>query len=564
MKKIICKLQNPFPVELLNTLDIGSFDGHRDSLIEKTLIVTQSIKTFMLDKHSIIVGPFGSGKSALFNLLKNRNKVFEKYQNDLIVSIEEQIQFDELKRDTKILFPNLSEKLTFQLLWKFQVCRRICEELAALNDFPLNNEEKYIGEFLHRTGGIGGHITILSRIKQLVEKISIKLKTNISHSPVDVEISKDQTKTIQTIELNLDKLINNINTSIKSRQLRKCQVIIDKLDKFVAGEEYNIQRSYIESLIELEDDLFSTDTIGFKIFIRSDLYDRLDFSALGPDKVEDNTLRLEWRRSEIRSFVAKRLFISLENAEIWSFKDVIDTSDLSDYALKWFERWQIQDKKFGVFYKFAKVYSKLFGRKRNSTTLFESIDLIILKKLFEHDLYHESSNGKIECITMQDFFDSHFLDGNSVCTPRYMMVFLKELINEASNYYSQSPNLKIVPHQVNGDWVYDLFTSNLVYNSYSMCKEKYIRYVSKVDEKWSKYITNLLEKSGSKSTVDYKWIRSNIDFGENQDEQALHFIIYLKVIGFLKVKKHEVDIKKRIFELPILYKKAMGELKSTV
>lgn len=558
-----CKLKNPFPLERLNSLQLGSMDGHRDSLIERGFITTRSIKSFLNDRHSIIIGPFGSGKSAIFNLLKNKSQSLPIYRDDLIVSIDEQVQFHELREDAAKIFTSLSETLTYQLLWKFQVCRRIAEEIANLDEFPNSPEEKYLCEFISRTGGQGGHLSILFRMKDLLKNISIRIKTNLSNSPVDVEIQSNPAKSIKNIELNLDKVISNISKSITQRNIRQCTVIIDKLDKFVAGEDYSTQKKYIEALIQLEDDLYGIQSIGFKIFIRSDLYDRLDFSSLGPDKAEDNTLRLDWSKEEIRSFVAKRLYIALAEAGIWNLQDIIESSDLSDYSLRWYERQLLADEKSSIKYKVAHLYNRAFGRKRNKRTLFEKLDLAIINKLFDPDLVHEGFDGKPKDIDCQDFFDSHFLDGNNICTPRYMLVFLKELLDEANSYYLQSPNIRIAPVLFNGEWIYKLFPSEIVYKSYIKSKEKFIRHVSKVDERWSSYISALLEKSAGKTTIDYKWIRNNIQFDCNQDEQSLHFIIYLKVIGFLKVKKYDVDIKKRIFELPILYRKAIGTVKYT-
>ncbi len=558
-----CKLKTPFPLERLNSLQLGSMDGHRDSLVERGFIITRSIKSFLNDKHAIIIGPFGSGKSAIFNLLKNKSPSLPIYTDDLIVSIDEQVQFHELREDAATIFTSLSEALTYQLLWKFQVCRRIAEEIAILDGFPNSPEEKYLSEFISRTGGQGGHLSILSRMKDLLKNISIRIKTNLSNSPIDVEIQKDPAKTIKNIELNLDKVISNISKIITQRNIRQCTVIIDKLDKFVAGEDYSTQKKYIEALIQLEDDLYSIKYIGFKIFIRSDLYDRLDFSSLGPDKAEDNTLRLDWSKEEIRSFVAKRLYIALAEAGIWSLQEIIESSDLSDYSLRWYERQLLADEKSSIKYKVAHLYNKAFGRKRNKRTLFEKLDLAIINKLFDPDLVHEGFDGKPKDIDCQDFFDSHFLDGNNICTPRYMLVFLKELLDETNTYYLQSPNIRIAPVLFNGEWIYKLFPSAIVYKSYIQSKEKFIRHVSKVDERWSVYISALLEKSAGKTTIDYKWIRNNIQFDSNQDEQSLHFIIYLKVIGFLKVKKYDVDIKKRNFELPILYRKAIGTVKYT-
>jgi hypothetical protein len=368
--KVECKLQEPFPIEFLSKIDLGNMDGHRDSLIEKGFISTRSVEKFLLDKHSIIIGPFGSGKSALYNLLRTNSDVLETFQDDLVVTIDEQIQFNEIKAASDTYFPNLSEKLTYQLLWKFQVCRRISEELHKLDGFPSTDDEQYISEFLARTGGNGGSLSITSRIKSLFEKVSLKISAKLSDIPVDVEISKEAEKAKNRIKLNLEEVIQKSCSIIQDRKIRRCIVAIDKLDKFVAGEEYETQRAYIESLLQLEDDMYGLEEIGFKIFLRSDLYERLDFSALGPDKADDNTLRLVWSREEIRKFIARRLFIALDDAGVWNIRDILDSSDMSEYHLKWYEKIILDDEKESIKYKLAQRYNSYFGRIEKQNYIF--------------------------------------------------------------------------------------------------------------------------------------------------------------------------------------------------
>lgn len=561
MSKVKCSLQDPFPVERLASVNLGSMDGHRDPLVEKGFIQTKSVNKFLQDRHAIIIGPFGSGKSALFNLLRNRSDLLKKYQEDLIVTIDEQIQFEELRGASKTYFPNLSEGLSFQLLWKFQVCRRISEELAKLDRFPSNDEEKYISEFIARTGGIGGYLSITARIKQLFEKVSLKIKAKLSDVPVDVELSKETEKATKRVYLNLDEVITKAEKIIKNRSIRRCTVIIDKLDKFVAGEDYETQRTYIESLIKLEDDLYGIDQVGFKVFLRSDLYERLDFSALGPDKVEDNTLRLIWSKEEIRKFLARRLFIAMAEIGVWNIRDIIASSDMSEYHLRWYEKIILDDEKDSIKYKIAHVYNKSFGRKRNRTSFFEKIDLIVINKLFEKNLVHECPDGTEKLILNHEFFDTHFLDGNDSCTPRYILVFLKELIDEANEYYLNSPDIFVTPVLSGSDWVYNIFSQHIVYRAYLQSKEKYIRHVSKVDDRWTSQIMEFLEKQGNKKTFDHKWIKSNISFHEGENTESLTLLIYLQVIGFLRVKQYSPDIKKRTFEIPVLYKSARGTVR---
>jgi len=142
-----------------------------------------------------------------------------------------------------------------------------------------------------------------------------------------------------------------------------------------------------------------------------------------------------------------------------------------------------------------------------------------------------------------------------------MLIFLKELLSEASEYYTDSPNIFVTPTLMGGDWVYNLFTQDLVYKSYVQSKEKYIRHVSKVDDKWTDQILEFFEKQKKSKLFDFGWVVKNITFNKKDDkESALNFLIYLQVIGFLRVVKKNPDIKHRSYELPVLYKSAKSAM----
>ncbi|WP_006788786.1 hypothetical protein [Thiorhodospira sibirica] len=80
-------LKEPFSIEVLPLLDFGSADERKDESLEKNFVLTTSVKQFLQDRHSVIVGQIGSGKSALFELLKNRSKKLGTYRNRLIIPI---------------------------------------------------------------------------------------------------------------------------------------------------------------------------------------------------------------------------------------------------------------------------------------------------------------------------------------------------------------------------------------------------------------------------------------------------------------------------------------------
>ena len=148
----------------------------------------------------------------------------------------------------------------------------------------------------------------------------------------------------------------------------------------------------------------------------------------------------ELQADEIRTFIAARLYLSLNNIGVWDDYSILQSTDLSEYALKWYERILIGEKKCGLMYGIANNARKIFGKKRVSTTFYEKRDRIIVNKLFEKNITHVNESGKSEQIDCHEFFDTHFLDGNNSCTPRYVLLFLKKLIEEECRIRGISPS----------------------------------------------------------------------------------------------------------------------------
>lgn len=340
---------------------------------------------------------------------------------------------------------------------------------------------------------------------------------------------------------------------VVERSYRKATIAIDKLDKFVAGEEYEVQRLYIESLLEVEDDLRSVENIQCKIFIREDLFSRLDFTSLGYDKVQDNTIRLKWTNEESFRFIAMRIAVALRREGITNIAEIMQSTDLSAFRIGRFDRLAI---KYGRS-KVASLLIKLIKKvrpiyKERELSLYGKFDRAIITKVFPRFVVHVTGSGEREEVSIFDFISTHFLDGNDICTPRYLLIFLKEVRDIAASYYEGNPD-EIASLELNGkDWEWNLFKKGCVEKAYYSSKEKYLRNITSIDDNWRILLVLLLERKGRKTKFNHKWINANFD--EISEDVSSELLAFLQVIGFFRVSHHHADIKKREFELPILYR----------
>lgn len=540
-------LKDPFPTSELTTLDFGSLDGRRDSLLEDSFVFTNSVKQFLQDRHSIIVGEMGAGKSALFELLKNNSDRLPTFKNKLVIPIHEAISFQLLRKFVEEEFSGHDKKLIYKIIWKFQILDRVCEEVSNLPDFPSSSEEREIKHFLETIKSREIDESVLGKFMGLLKKAQVRLKTEITGAPISLEMGLNDSPSKN--ELNLDRVYKCVEKISQRRTSFNPLVIIDRIDTFVAGENYDTQRAFINALLEVDDDLHTSHpVIGRKIFLRSDLFARLDYESLGYDKVNDNTLRVEWSEAELVWFIANRIMSAFKEVNLLNEAEVMLSSDLSEYHLSGFKilrllpfipRW-VKKKCFN----FA-----LINQERNQS-LTDRLNKSIITKVFPHKVIHKDQTSEEVEIDLFRFINTHFRDGHGKVLPRHLLTFLKQVANTSSKYYRNNPDQDVHAEEINGSWEWQLFKKRCIYEAYCDSKKEYIRNISRVENKWNNYFSVFIGKRGNKKTIDFNWVKTIVAL---DDQEVTDFLAYLNHIGFLYVSDAHPDPKRRKYKIPIIY-----------
>lgn len=552
----VSELKDPFPIEKLRELYFGNADGDRDDLIEEAFVKTQSVQLFLQNRHSIIIGPIGSGKSSLFKLIKNNSDSFQNYKDSLLVPIEEAINFQMLKDLVNKYFENYDEKIIYKVLWKFHIATCLAEKISTLKDYPFSEAEKNVNKFLLQINSKGQYQTIVEKLKSLLTFFKPKIKTKISQTPIEIEaIIGEFENEKMSVEINIDKVIHDCINSIKERRFVQAVILIDKLDKFVADEEYKTQREFIKALLEVEDDLYRTEMLRFKIFVRSDLFSRLNFASLGYDKVMDNALKLEWSNNEILEFMAKRILFSLKRLKLLDEEIIILSTDLTKFDLNGLNILRLLPIIPHKFKKKLFNYDKI--NKERDTGLSEHINKSIITKVFPRQITHYDSSGNKAQISIFEFLQNHFKDGNNKTTPRRLLRFLKFVQEKAIYYYDNNPDQKADVDLINGDVEWRLFKEKAVYNAYLEAKKDFEINIGNTDDNWTKLYVVFQSKRGNKQMFDFKWLKQILP--EVPEDNLIAFLSFLEAIGFLKVQEHNIDIKNRKYGLPILYQRVVEQ-----
>jgi len=541
-----------FPINLIRELNFGSADGHRDGIvIEDAFIETSAVKIFCQNRHSIISGVIGSGKSTIFQLLKKKSEHLPGFENSLIVPIEEAISFKQLREVVSTHFPSADEQRVFQLIWLFQIAINISEQLDKDIDLEeMDRDGLIIKDFLRDTNSSQHYDTVIDKFKNLISSVKVKIQAKFKDGPVSISSEINNEKSKRSKLINLDKVIDACNKIIIRSNYEQVLIIIDKIDRFVSGEEYSTQKLYVQSLLELEDDLHNLDAIKFKIFLRKDLFERIDFTALGFDKVNDNTIELIWSKDEIISFISRRLRVALKTAGIINVRHIVMSTNLDEYHLSGIEILRLNPN-ISWWAKSLLTFGKELNHERK-LGLYSKLDRSIITKIFPRNITHCSEDGIFEEISIFHFLESHFRDGHGSCTPRYLLIFLKETQREVAAYYDDNPDQEAPLIDIDGNLEWEVFKKGCVYDAYRNAKMLYTKNIEEADNNWTKNFQVFQSKKGKKTSFDYKWVRANVT--GVSEEEALQFLAFLQVIGYLLVKENNSDIRKRKYALPILYR----------
>jgi len=544
-------MQNPFPIEKLQNLEFGNVDGFKDKELENTFIRTRFINEFLQDKHSIIVGAMGSGKSALFSLLKNKSDKMGILKDRTIISIDESIPFSKIKLFASKL-EYIDEKQVYQFIWKFHITQKISEKIASFQNFPKNEEEKEINKFLKQVQSTEANESIMGKLFGMLKGSSFKFKTKVAETPIEIDTLITKKIQIQQ-DINLDKILSLSISTIQKRNMNSILVIIDKIDTFVAGEEYLTQKLYIEALLEIDDDMYvSAPEIGRKIFLRKDLYKRLSFESLGYDKVSDNKLNIKWTQTELIYFLGSRLKNTLQRENILTQHDLEESNLFGEKRKK---------RLFNIFLKSNKhipfLFKKLFFNldemyiERKDVTKKERYMKHIITKVFPNIVKHRNNKCEEEEIDIFKFFATHFFNAQNEVSPRNLLIFLKKVNRLAVDYYDENRDKEahIVYSKNIPEW--KLYRHDFIYQAYIQSTTAFTKSIATTQNKWKKYFDIFLRKRGNKNVFDLNWIKQQTELDE---KESIVFCAYLESIGFLYISEgRDEHVKKRKYRLPIMY-----------
>lgn len=572
---MIQNLPKEFPIKRLDDLDFGGAEAKTDTLIKSPLgfCWTLPIHEFIKGKKNIVIGERGAGKSVLFKLLSEEKITIKKKKNvnHIILPIEEELQYGTLKDyiDKNVETFLTDPSMKYRMVWELFILARILVFITKNYATSLPEELRKINEEMSI---VLGYKKDPLKLVEIVRGVKATLGLKFGSSPIGtIEPSlytslepkeasaKDSKPVVSEKNIDIDEYKKLVQKFLDEKNT-VLFVLVDKVDEFVIKSDYDVQKLMLQALMETEKSYMDYQNIRFKLFVRCDLYKRLEYDVIGPDKILAKKITLAWSAEDIRRFIAQRIMINYFNImEMTSLqfsvdddKLYVDEKSIDDLLIREPEQDPSATMLSRFFSRIRKRIVREMTKKRRyiegrHTTLNDEISKQIITSVFPKYVKHKDRNGQSVNIDIFEYLNTHFSLASGTTTPRLLVMFLEKCLGIAREYYRNNPDEKVLL-DTNGE--YQLFKRNILKSAYTDFQMEVSESFSMISSQWKACFDRFVEKRGKR--IEYSFDDMCKLLGEEREELQ-RFLAFMCHIGYLKCRNPKSSPQKRQYTLPILF-----------
>lgn len=542
----IKNLKESLDAETVKRFKFGDADANQDKILNSAFCSITGINEILLGNKSYVIGVKGTGKTAIFKSLKEEKikVITEEFDQYKAYYFNDTIQFDTMKRfvDRNIKADDTISKCSkFQLIWELFIVYNILYDLKMnpidsilpknISDyysifetaFQVNEKYKLIDFIMSMKAGLNIKYDQMTHV--VIPGISIEANPKLSSNKN--EAAKN------FLELNLNNIKKEV---INYLFINKKSVVIlfDRLDDFVTKSDYTVQQDIISALVRVERSYIEYENIKFIVFLRNDLFEKIDYTDIGYDKVATVKTELIWKPQNIREFIGRR--IAFNYFKYLKITHYSTDSEKNENAKK---------------DSLKTIFSKLFSNKKmvRDKNLVDSFNKALIGSLFKHDIMHYNKTGICEPISFLDFLESHFCLANGYTNPRTILIFLEMLMEKVRSNIDD--NFIETFKYENGS--YNIVTDEMVCAAYRSFQNEMNKIFIKIDNKHEKMFETFILRKNGKVKIKAEEIFELL--GKKKRDEIKEFIIFLEHILYLKnISTKTTPVEKRSYEIPLMFR----------
>lgn len=572
-------LPDRFPMSSLSDFNFGSPDGKDDPLLEACALKITPISEFLEENKSIVVGERGSGKTAIFRLLSDGKLAFKSTEkfSQIYVPIDEDLAYKTLREHVsfQVKDKTKSPEIPHRIVWEIYFFSRCVDALSK--EFPDDKKISSIKNNFYQAAGLPQQKTfrLIDIFTSSKKTVGVKLEGGhlgflVPNFYTSVEPSINSGDIDDVSFLDIPSLKAEMNNYLKISK-KYVYVLVDKLDEFVSGDDYLTQMLILQSLTQCWRDYQSYPHIKIKLFLRPDLYERLDFS-FGRDKIDPKKVDLNWSEEDIRHFVAYRIMHNIIPAigkrnikfkidkksltiDKQFLKEISSIDSTPDHEITWIR---------GLRQIYLRVRSYIKTRKRDAydartVSTNDAVFRSLITLLFPRKVIHRNKFGKEEQIELMSYFSSHLHFASGHATPRVLIIFLQKCLENSRAYYRNNFDIDVFKNEKDE---YPLFLREHISNAYDDIRVLCLTTVLGLNGDFQKPATALLQymnKTKSFEKISFNEAKKILFKSSPElfkdDNDIRRFFAFYEHSGLFKCSNRMQESGVRFYELPILFQK---------
>ena len=300
-------------IQKFKQINFGSDIAENDPNLLRYFISTDAYKR-VLDRHkSIVIGPKGSGKSAILRAVEHASTAH--YKLSITPENFATSMLSELAKEDRTVF---DEREPLIITWMFsilvEVFKRVCENPRGVSKPKML---KPIRDYLHENSAFAS-VDLFSRFVGYLKQIQ-----GIKIGDAEISIKTRDLRKLYALEP-LYELVPNLRGALKEEVL----VLIDELDRGWDNSAH--ANSFLAALVQAAMRIRALDSrIHVIVFVRSEIFELVKGQLEQLDKLRGEIIDLHWDSRELAGLLMRRLAYSLKVPET-QLEDV-DTSSVHGF-----------------------------------------------------------------------------------------------------------------------------------------------------------------------------------------------------------------------------------------
>ncbi len=322
-------------LEVLSSVNFGQRIAEEEGdALAAYFVETDNWRRVFEGNIDVIYGPKGSGKSALYSLLVARtDQLFDR--NVILVPGENPRgtpAFRDLMTD-----PPASER-EFVNLWKLYFLSLLA---AVFEDFGVaGSEARYLQDVLARDGLIKGRKSLQALVHTVFDYVKRAIRPTAVEGGIELDpltqLPKGFTGKIVFSEPNaqakaegaesVDSLLEIANEALRTNSNYCVWILLDRLDVAFA-ESSELEKNALRALFRVYLDVFGFDNLKIKIFLRTDIWNRITKEGFREASHITRHVTISWNRSSLLNLIVRRALHNKSLLEYYAvtYEEVLDS-----------------------------------------------------------------------------------------------------------------------------------------------------------------------------------------------------------------------------------------------